>query len=51
MRAPPDAALADKGTAKGRKANKRSGSGAAALQGFRKYTSPLGVQVSHTMPC
>ena len=44
MRAPADASLADKGRAKGKKAAKKAG--AAALQGFRKYSSPSDIQVS-----
>ena len=46
MRAPAEASLADKGRAKGRKAAKRAGSGSNSLQGFRKYTTPAGMQVS-----
>ena len=46
MRSPADAGLADKGRAKGRKANKRAAGGAASLQGFRKYSSPSGIQVN-----
>ncbi len=46
MRAPSDASLEDKGRAKGKKGSKnKAGDGAAALQGFRKYTSPAGIQV------
>ncbi|KAL0055410.1 hypothetical protein WJX82_000207 [Trebouxia sp. C0006] len=46
MRAPSDASLEDKGRAKGKKGSKRkAGEGSAALQGFRKYTSPAGLQV------
>ncbi|KAA6421415.1 MAG: hypothetical protein FRX49_08692 [Trebouxia sp. A1-2] len=46
MRAPSDASLEDKGRAKGKKGSKRkAGEGASALQGFRKYTSPAGLQV------
>ena len=48
MRAPPDASLVEKGRAKAKKAVKKAGTGAAALQGFRKYTSPTGIQVTHT---
>ena len=51
MRAPPDASLADKGRAKGKKAVKKAGSGAAALQGFHKYNTPLGIQVSKFCMC
>ena len=50
MRAPSDASLEDKGRAKGKKGSKRkAGEGSAALQGFRKYTSPAGLQVSLTL--
>lgn len=45
MRAPAEASLADRGRAKGRKAVKRAGSGSNSLQGFRKYTTPAGMQV------
>lgn len=47
MRARPDASLEDKGRAKGKKGSKgKAATGAAALQGFRKYTSPAGIQVT-----
>lgn len=46
MRAPAGASLAEKGLAKGKKAMKRAGTGSNALQGFRKYTAPSGLQVS-----
>lgn len=49
MRAPADASLADKGRAKGRKANKKAAAGAASLQGFRKYSSPSGIQVDYIL--
>ncbi|KAK9848333.1 hypothetical protein WJX84_002062 [Apatococcus fuscideae] len=45
MKAPADAALAAKGAAKGRKAQKRSGSAAAGLDRFRRFTSPSGLTV------
>ena len=54
MKAPPDAALADKAASKARKAQRRSGGGAAAGGGasiagtqrdFRRYQSPSGFAV------
>lgn len=45
MKAPADAALAAKGAAKGRKAQKRSGSGVSGLDRFRRFTSPSGLTV------
>jgi predicted ribosome quality control (RQC) complex YloA/Tae2 family protein len=50
MKAPPDAALADKAASKARKAQKRSGaSGGASIAGtqrdFRRYQSPSGFAV------
>ena len=46
MRATAEASVADKGRAKGKKAAKRAGAGSSSLQGFRKYTTPAGLQVS-----
>ncbi|KAK9823179.1 hypothetical protein WJX72_000857 [[Myrmecia] bisecta] len=43
MKPPKDAALAGKGAAKARKAQKRSGGGAAVV--FRRFTSPSGFEV------
>ena len=51
MREPAGASLAEKGAAKGKKANKRAGTGSNAVQGFRKYTSPTGLQVSMLKTC
>lgn len=47
MRPPPEASLTDRGRAKGRKAAKRAGTGAASLQGFRKFSTPSGLQVRY----
>ncbi|KAK9868230.1 hypothetical protein WJX84_009935 [Apatococcus fuscideae] len=44
MKAPADAALAAKGAAKGRKAQKRSGT-SSTLDRFRRFTSPSGLTV------
>lgn len=45
MKPPPDAALAQKGKAKAKKAQKK-GTGATSASGFRRYTSPDGFEVS-----
>ncbi len=45
MKAPADAALAAKGAAKGRRAQKRSASPASGLERFRRFTSPSGLTV------